>query len=70
MLLVRDSQDQTILPFEPNWLYSAATGYGALAPDVENVLVPDSSPGNGHTFPNTIPQLTDVVASWLGKHGI
>ena len=70
LLLVRDSQDQTILPFEPNWLYSAATGYGALAPDVENVLVPDSSPGNGHTFPNTIPQLTDVVASWLGKHGI
>jgi hypothetical protein len=70
MLLARDSQDQTILPFEPDWLYSAATGYGALSPDVENVLVPDSSPGNGHTFPNTIPQLTEVVASWLGKHGL
>jgi pimeloyl-ACP methyl ester carboxylesterase len=70
MLLVRDSQDQTILPFEPNWLYSAATAPGGLSPDVENVLVPDSSPGNGHTFPNTIPELTDVVAGWLGKHGI
>jgi pimeloyl-ACP methyl ester carboxylesterase len=70
MLLVRDSQDQTILPFEPTWLYSAATTPGALSPDVENVLVPDSSPGNGHTFPNTIPELTDVVAGWLGKHGI
>jgi pimeloyl-ACP methyl ester carboxylesterase len=70
MLLVRDSQDQTILPFEPNWLYSAATSDGALSPDVDNVLVPDSSPGNGHTFPNTIPELTDVVAGWLTKHHI
>jgi pimeloyl-ACP methyl ester carboxylesterase len=70
ILLVRDSQDQTVLAFEPVWLYSAATSYGGLSPDVENVVVADSSSGNGHSFPNTIPQLTDLLVDWLQKRSL
>lgn len=70
ILLVRDGQDQTVLSFEPVWLCASATSYGALSQDIENDVVQDSSSGNGHNFPNTIPQLTDLVLSWLQKRGL
>jgi hypothetical protein len=70
ILLVRDSQHQTILPFEPVWLYSAATSYGALSQDIENQVLQDSSSGNGHAFPNAIPQLAELVLGWLQKRGL
>jgi alpha-beta hydrolase superfamily lysophospholipase len=70
VLLVRNSQDQTILPFEPVWLYSAGTSYGALSQDIENQVLQDSSPGNGHAFPSTIPQLAELVLGWLQNRGL
>jgi pimeloyl-ACP methyl ester carboxylesterase len=70
ILLVRDANDQTILPFEPHQLYASATEYGALPRDVENVLIPDSNPANGHGFPNTIAELNDVTVKWLQRHGL
>jgi pimeloyl-ACP methyl ester carboxylesterase len=70
VLLVRDSQDETVLPFEPAWLCAAATSYGALCPDIENAVVLDSSSGNGHGFANAVPQLADIVCGWLEKRSL
>jgi pimeloyl-ACP methyl ester carboxylesterase len=70
ILLVRDGNDQVILPFELHQLHAAAIGPGALSPDVESVLIPDAHPDDGHRFPNTIPELNDVMVQWLDRHGL
>ncbi len=70
LVLVRDANDQIILPFELHQLYAAATAPGALSPAVEIALIPDSHPENGHQFPNTIPELTEVAVRWLTRLGL
>ena len=70
VLIVRDQADQIILPFEPPQLYSAAKDYGSLVPDVENVLIRDTSNVNGHGFPETTPQLVDATLDWLQRRGL
>jgi pimeloyl-ACP methyl ester carboxylesterase len=70
VLIVRDQADQFILPFETAQLYSAARNEGSLVPDVQNVLVPDSESANGHSFPNTMPQLIEVTLNWLRQRGL
>jgi dienelactone hydrolase len=70
ILIVRDASDQTILPFEPQELYAAATDNGALSTDVESVLIPDSNSANGHQFPNTISELNELTLKWLRERGL
>jgi pimeloyl-ACP methyl ester carboxylesterase len=70
VLIVRDQADQFILPFETAQLYSAARSDGSLVPDVHNVLVPDTHSLNGHSFPDTMPQLIQVTLKWLQQRGL
>jgi pimeloyl-ACP methyl ester carboxylesterase len=70
VLIVRDQADQIIMPFETAQLYSAATSDGSLVPDVHNVLVPDMSSANGHSFPSTTARLIEVTLHWLRQRGL
>jgi pimeloyl-ACP methyl ester carboxylesterase len=70
VLIVRDQADQIIMPFETAQLYSAARNEGSLTPDVQNVLVPDASSANGHSFPDTLPRLIEVTLDWLRQRGL
>jgi pimeloyl-ACP methyl ester carboxylesterase len=70
VLIVRDQADQIIMPFETAELYSAATNDGSLVPNVQNVLIPNASNANGHSFPHTTAQLIEVTLNWLRQRGL
>jgi hypothetical protein len=72
ILIVRDAADVVIQPFEPHMLLSAANAEGALPPDVQFHLVPNSRPPSlaGHSFPDTKDQLVATITRWLESKGL
>ncbi|MEJ0050228.1 MAG: alpha/beta fold hydrolase [Methylovirgula sp.] len=67
ILLVRDSADALILPFEPQMLLDAANAEGSLVASIELATLPNKSKTSleAHYFAHTIPALANTIANWI-----
>lgn len=72
ILMVRDSGDSLVQPFEPYMLLSAATSEGSLVPSIKYELLPNPKGVyvEAHGFADNAGPLAETIATWLRAQGL